>query len=94
MTALRAAGASRGRSILTISVLTALVLIGAVGGATLLAGLSGSVLDGVLAFGVAALLYLVTEELLTEAHEVPETAWITAMFFAGFLLLLMINLLI
>jgi ZIP family zinc transporter len=37
------------------------------------------------AFGLVALLYLVTEELLTEAHEKPETAWGTAMFFVGFL---------
>jgi hypothetical protein len=50
------------------------VLVGAVLGVTLLAGLTGAVLDGVLAFGVAAMLYLVTEELLVEAHEVPETA--------------------
>ena len=45
----------------------------------------------VLAFGVAALLYLVTEELLVEAHEVPETAAITSAFFAGFLVLLVID---
>ncbi len=45
-------------------------------------------------FGVAALLYLVTEELLVEAHEVPETAATTSMFFVGFLLLLVIDLLI
>ena len=50
------------------------VLVGAVLGVTLLEGLIGAVLDGVLVFGVAALLYLVTEELLVEAHEVPETA--------------------
>lgn len=39
------------------------------------------------AFGLIALLYLVTEELLTEAHERPETAWGTAAFFVGFLAL-------
>lgn len=38
-------------------------------------------------FGLVALLYLVTEELLAEAHERPETPWGTAMFFVGFLLL-------
>lgn len=46
---------------------------------------------GILAFGVAALLYLVAEELLLEAHEVKETPWITASFFAGFLLVLLIK---
>lgn len=43
------------------------------------------------AFGLVALLYLVTEELLTEAHKKPETAWATAMFFIGFLALEIID---
>lgn len=43
------------------------------------------------AFGLIALLYLVTEELLTEAHERPETAWSPAMFFVGFLALTILN---
>ncbi len=38
-----------------------------------------------LGFGVAALLYLVVEELLTEAHETEDTSLTTALFFAGFL---------
>lgn len=37
------------------------------------------------AFGLIALLYLVTEELLIEAHKKPETAWGPASFFVGFL---------
>lgn len=44
-------------------------------------------LSGVLAFGCAAVLYLVTEELLTEAHAVPDTNIHVIMFFPGFLLL-------
>jgi len=48
-------------------------------------------LTGFLAFGLIALLYLVTEELLVEAHEVPDRPWVTAMFFAGFLLLLLLE---
>ena len=47
-----------------------------------------------MSFGVAALLYLVTEELLTEAHEVDETPLLTAMFFVGFIGLLMIEMLV
>lgn len=43
------------------------------------------------AFGLVALLYLVTEELLIEAHEKPETPWGTAMFFVGFLALEVID---
>jgi len=49
------------------------------------AGLSGHFLAGILGFGVAALLYLVTEELLAEAHEQPDTPLVTMSFFAGFL---------
>lgn len=46
---------------------------------------------GFLAFGLIALLYLVTEELLVEAHETEDRPWVTAMFFAGFLLLLLLD---
>ena len=63
-------------------------------GAYFLAGVSGAVLDAVMSFGVAALLYLVTEELLTEAHEVNETPLLTSMFFVGFIALLMIEMLV
>ena len=63
-------------------------------GAFFLASASPIVLDGVLSFGVAALLYLVTEELLTEAHEVDETPLLTSMFFVGFLALLMIEMMV
>ena len=44
-------------------------------------------------FGLVALLYLVTEELLVEAHEVPEIPMTTAAFFVGFLALLVIEML-
>jgi ZIP family zinc transporter len=49
-----------------------------------------AVLTGALSFGLIALLYLVTEELLVEAHEAPDRPWVTAMFFVGFLLLLLL----
>lgn len=42
-------------------------------------------------FGLIVLLYLVTEELLTEAHEKPETSWATAAFFVGFLAMMVIS---
>lgn len=67
--------------------LAATIAVGAVLGAVLLAGAGSAVLAFVLAFGAAALLYLVVEELLTEAHEQAETALLTAMFFAGFLII-------
>lgn len=43
------------------------------------------------AFGLIAFLYLVTEELLVEAHEKPETAWGVALFFVGFLVLTVLD---
>lgn len=46
------------------------------------------VITGFLSFGLMALLYLVTEELLVEAHEKPDNVWITSTFFVGFLALL------
>jgi ZIP family zinc transporter len=42
-------------------------------------------------FGLVALLYLVTEELLVEAHERPDTNCGTAMFFIGFLCLTIVD---
>lgn len=57
----------------------------AVLGATILNNVSHKVMDIVLSFGLAALLFLVTEELLIEAHEEKETVWHTAAFFGGFL---------
>lgn len=56
--------------------------------ATPVATMPDAVVTGFLSFGLIALLYLVTEELLVEAHETPDRPWVTAMFFAGFLLLL------
>ena len=54
-------------------------------------GLPGPYLAGFFAFALVALLYLVTEELLVEARAVPERPWTTAMFFAGFLCMLVIE---
>lgn len=59
--------------------------MGAIGGAALLAGASHQTLAVVLAFGAAAMLYLVVRELLVEAHKKAETAILTSMFFVGFL---------
>ena len=64
------------------------ILFGAALGATFLSHLSGWALEALLSFGCAALLYLVTEELLVEAHEEIETPVQTAMFFLGFIALL------
>lgn len=68
--------------------------VGAAAGAIVLNHVRPAYVDGLLAFGVAALLYLVTEELLVEAHEEPETPIQTGMFFLGFIVLFTIDMLI
>jgi len=46
----------------------------------------------VLAAGVAALMFLVAEELITEAHEeAPDTPVLTGLFFAGFIILYVLD---
>lgn len=59
--------------------------------ATPVAAFPPVVIAGFLSFGLMALLYLVTEELLVDAHEKPDTPLISAMFFIGFLGLLLIE---
>ncbi|MCX8252654.1 Transporter (plasmid) [Beijerinckiaceae bacterium RH AL1] len=59
--------------------------------ATPVAALPSPIVAGFFAFGLIALLYLVTEELLVEAHETPDRPWVTAMFFVGFLALLVLE---
>jgi ZIP family zinc transporter len=81
----------RGRAPGALAALAALFWVCAVGGAGTLGGLAPAPLSAVLAFGVAALLFLVTEELLVEAHETEETPLLTAVFFAGFLLFLLLG---
>ncbi len=77
----------------TAAALAFLLLVGVGIGDYFLSGLTGFAFDTVLSFGAAALLYLVTEELLVEAHETPETPLTTAMFFVGFVLLLLVEML-
>lgn len=81
----------RSKVLLTMVLLAALFIIGAALGLTLLHNLSGEPFTWVLGFGCAALLYLVTEELLVEAHEVAETTFASAMFFVGFLIFLLLG---
>lgn len=68
-----------------------LILLGALVGYYLMHWMPTESVTMVLSFGMAALLYLVTEELLSEAHTKLETPWITAMFFIGFLFILIIE---
>lgn len=52
---------------------------------------SKSVMVLITSFASAALLYLVTEELLKEAHEERDTMLSTSMFFLGFLIILLLK---
>ncbi|KQX19660.1 MULTISPECIES: ZIP family metal transporter [unclassified Sphingomonas] len=81
---------SRAKIIALTAALALLLPIGVVV-ATPVATFSPVVIAGFLSFGLIALLYLVTEELLAEAHEKPDSPLISAMFFVGFLGLLLIE---
>jgi ZIP family zinc transporter len=78
-------------------VLTRMAMFGAfmVAGAAAGAGIGGALPDvamaGALAFGCAALLYLVAEELLVEAHEAKETPISGAMLGLGFLVIMLLD---
>ncbi|MCP1546737.1 ZIP family metal transporter [Methylorubrum extorquens] len=79
-------GGGRAPGILAVCAGLGTVLVAAaLGGLLLLSGRPAWVLTGFLAFGAAALLYLVTEELLIRAHDLGETPLVTALFFLGFL---------
>lgn len=73
------------RVVIMTVLLSSVVLTCTLLGNYLLAGASTSIISAILAFGVAALLYLVTDELLIEAHVVAEKPSSTLWLFAGFL---------
>lgn len=75
-----------------IILLAILMPLGAFIGSSVVTHLPESWLTEMLAFGVAALLYLAVEELVLEAHEEQtDTPWITAPFFLGFLAVLLLK---
>ena len=81
--ALTKARASRARIIVMTFVLARHRFAGVMVGIGLLKGLSGAAHDVLLLFGSAALLYLVTEELLVKAHEEPHTPPLAARSLVG-----------
>ncbi len=84
-TAMPVAGATKRRIVGVTAGIAMALPIGALLGIGPLASLPVTPFAAVLAFGTVALLYLVTEELLAEAHEVKDTPLATATFFVGFL---------
>ncbi|GEP52650.1 membrane protein [Flavobacterium noncentrifugens] len=89
--AFRSSTISKSKSFLILLALGITFFVGALLGISLLSNLSQEFLELVLSFGLAALLFLVTEELLTEAHEEQESPIQTACFFLGFLLFLILG---
>lgn len=81
------------RVVMMTAALAGVVLTCTLLGNYLLAGASTSMISAILAFGVAALLYLVTDELLVEAHTIEEKPSSTLWLFAGFLVFWSIQLL-
>ena len=77
------AGATRTRILLLLCGLGVAIVAGAGFGAVLPKD-SGFMLAAILGFGISAMLYLVVEELLSEAHKIEEKPVTTAFFFIGF----------
>lgn len=82
---------ARWKIITTPTALALLLMAGAVIGFLALGGVSPAILAVALAFGAVVLMYLVTEELLVEAHKAAETTWAPSVFFVGFLVYLVIT---
>ena len=89
--ALGGAGGSGMRVAFATAGVALLLPFGAAAGTFLFQGLGQAWLTGFFAFGLVALLYLVTEELLVEAHEKADTPIATAVFFVGFFLLILLD---
>lgn len=88
---LRAMLGSAIKVLLAVAAIALLLPAGAIAGAPV-ADLGEFWLTYFLSFGLVALLYLVTEELLVEAHKGDrDTPLGTAMFFAGFMILMLIE---
>ena len=78
-------------SFLAAGMIQSCLALGAFGGAFLLPLLPDPSRDVILSFGLAALLFLVTEELLVEPHRETDAPLSTVFFFLGFLVFLLIG---
>jgi ZIP family zinc transporter len=86
--ALSKAGVAARRAIGVAVGLAATFLVGAVVGTVVLGAAPPTVLTLTVGIGAVALMYLVAEELLVEAHEGPESEANITVFFVGFLIVL------
>ena len=90
---LRSTGAGRLGVVGAPAFLAVLLILGSIAG-HYLGHLSGFGFDAIVAFATAVLVYLVTEELLVEAHaerEAAETPFLAAAFFVSFLGILVLD---
>lgn len=94
VTTLVGSSLSRKTVIIILLCLSALFIAGALIGLLLLHGAGDRVLELILSFGSAALLFLVTEELLVEAHEERDSPLLTGAFFGGFLIFMILGMII
>jgi zinc transporter ZupT len=95
-TVARCTGASRISRLVTVFVPPCVLLIAAVIGAALgdISSSSPAAFTAFVAFGVVALLFLVTHELLIEAHDAQgghEVWWINVVLFVGVFVVLLLN---
>ncbi len=86
--------ASRKTTVWITAGITAAMGVGAGIGLLISPALSRFGYHVVLAFGAVALLFLIVEELLREAHKVKETTWTTTSLFVGLLGFLLLHMLI
>lgn len=84
-------GANPARTMTRMGGYALALIVGAAASAALSQYVSNQLMEASLAAGAAALIYLVTEELLVEAHEVKETPVSAAMFSAGFLAIMIVD---
>jgi ZIP family zinc transporter len=84
-------GVTRKKIFLTLISGGIFFLVIAVTGSLLFQYLQGPALEVLLSFGMAALLYLAVEELLSETSKIPEKPYMTLSFFVGFILFVMIG---
>jgi len=92
-TVLGTVGATRWQMIGTTTGFGVLFVAVAVGGAAVLGVFPHQLISLLLAFGSAALLFVVVEQLIVEAHEIPKGPPLAAALFAGFLLIMVLGML-
>lgn len=90
--AAEASGAGNRRITAIALGLAVLLALSAAAGVVVFSRLPSGPFHALVAFGVAALLYSVVEELVVEAHEEGEPPLVAAMFFLGFLVVLLLEL--